>query len=119
MYLFGVVLKRIDLPEAAVRVLSEAVRNTPTLWSAWFELAPLITDREKLARLDLPDHWMRHIFTAHCLVDLFQNDEGLQMFEELQAVGFVRSTYITSQMAIAYHNKRSKSIPGSVCDICF
>lgn len=108
LYLYGVVLKRVDLPEAAVRVLSESVRAVPTLWSSWTELAPLINDRERLARLQLPDHWMKHIFTAHCMLELFQSDEGLKMFEALQAVGFTRSTYITSQMATAYHNKRSK-----------
>lgn len=124
LYLYGIVLKRIDLPEAAVRVLCEAVRAVPTLWSAWIELAPLVMDRERLVRLQLPQHWMRHIFVAHCMVELFQNDEGLKMFEELQAVGFRRSTYITSQMAIAYHNKRSELnwvvglLVGSSDDVC-
>lgn len=110
LYLYGVVLKRIDLIDAATRVLEEAVRLVPTLWAAWLELAPLITDRAGLMRLLSlgGTHWMGYIFHAHCLIVLFQNDEGLRVFEDLQAVGFARSTYITSQMAIAYHNKRSE-----------
>lgn len=108
LYLYGIVLKKLDLIDLAISILVESVHSTPTLWCSWIELAPLITDRGKLSGLNLPNHWMRHIFIGHSLIELFLNDEGLKIFEELKSVGFSRCVYITSQIAIAYHNKRSK-----------
>lgn len=107
LYLYGIVLKKLDLIDLAISILVESVHATPTLWCSWIELAPLITDRGKLSGLNLPNHWMRHIFMGHSLIELFLNDEGLKIFEELKCVGFSRCVYITSQIAIAYHNKRS------------
>ncbi|KAF0291801.1 Cell division cycle protein 23 [Amphibalanus amphitrite] len=53
-YLYGVVLRRLELRAPAVRALTDAVRRQPLLWQAWLELAALVTDREMLARLQLP-----------------------------------------------------------------
>lgn len=108
LYLYGVVLKRLDLADMAIGAFLESIQAVPTLWSSWIEMAPLITDRDQISTLNLPNHWMKHIFLAHLMVELHLNDEGLKMFEDLQAVGFKRCVYITSQMAIAHHNKRSK-----------
>lgn len=107
LYLYGIVLKKLDLIDLAISILVESVHATPTLWCSWIELAPLITDRGKLSGLNLPNHWIRHIFIGHSLIELFLNDEGLKIFEEMKSVGFSRCVYITSQIAIAYHNKRS------------
>lgn len=46
LWVYGVVLKRLDLTQQAVEVLSEAVHLQPLHWGAWLELAALITDRE-------------------------------------------------------------------------
>lgn len=110
LYLYGVVLKRLDLVDMAVNVFVESVQAVPTLWSSWIELASLINDRSRLSTLNLPNHWIKHIFLAHCMIELHLTDEGLKMFEDLQAVGFKRCVYITSQMAIGQHNKRSNHI---------
>lgn len=107
LYLYGVVLKKLDLTEMAITIFLESIHAAPTLWSSWIELAPLITDRAKLSSLNLPNHWMRHIFMGHSLIELFLNDEGLKIFLDLQQAGFSNCGYITSQMAIAYHNMRS------------
>lgn len=107
LYLYGVILKKMDLNELALDVLLEAVRSVPTLWAAWFELSPLVSDKGKLYKLDLPDHWMKHIFYAHTLVELFLNDEGIKLYEDLEMAGFC-CFYTTSQLAIAYHNNRGK-----------
>ncbi|CRL01320.1 CLUMA_CG014394, isoform A [Clunio marinus] len=47
MYLYGVVLKKLDLSQLAVTVFLESVHLVPFLWSAWIELAPLIQDEQK------------------------------------------------------------------------
>lgn len=110
LYLYGVVLKKLDLKDMAIPVLVESVHAAPTLWSSWVELAPLITHKEQLMGLNLPNHWVKSFFLAHTQIELFLNDEGLEMFEKLQEAGFRKCTYITAQIAIAYHNKRSECL---------
>lgn len=48
LYLYGMVLKRLDLHSIAIQVLVEAVHKEPLHWGAWVELATLITDRAKV-----------------------------------------------------------------------
>lgn len=110
LYLYGVVLKRLDLKEMAASVLVEAIGAIPTLWSAYVELSPLITNLEHYKSLNLPNHWMKTIFLAQLNIELFFNFEGLEMFEKLQQIGFKNSTYIMAQIALVYHNNRSKNI---------
>lgn len=107
LYLYGVVLKRLDLNEMAIPIFLESVNLAPTLWSAWLEMAPLVANREQLMSMNLPNHWIKQIFIAHTHIELFLNEKGLKMFEDLIAAGFKKCSYITSQIAIAYHNKRS------------
>lgn len=107
LYLLGVVLKKVDLKELAMKILLESINLVPTLWSSWFELASLITDQSKLMVLNLPNHWMKHFFTARLLLHLLLNDEGLKMFEDLQQAGFAKCIFVKAQIAIAYHNKRN------------
>lgn len=110
LYLYGAVLKKLDLKDLAIPVLVESINGAPMLWSSWIELAPLITHKEQLMGLSLPNHWMKSIFIAHSHIELFLNDEGLNMFQDLQKAGFPNCTYITAQIAIAYHNKRSECL---------
>uniref|UniRef100_A0ACB8EI56 Anaphase-promoting complex subunit 23 n=1 Tax=Sphaerodactylus townsendi TaxID=933632 RepID=A0ACB8EI56_9SAUR len=63
LYLFGVVLRKLDLVKEAIDVFVEATHVLPLHWGAWLELCNLITDKEM-------------------------------------------STYIISQIAVAYHNIR-------------
>lgn len=108
LYVYGVVLKKLDLNDLAITVLIESVNAEPLLWSSWMELVPLILDRDKLINLNLPDHWMKNIFLAHCYLDLHLNDEALKIYDRLQKACFHQNIYIQSQIAIAYHNNRSK-----------
>lgn len=50
LWLYGVVLKRLDLKKQAVEVLCEALRCTPCHWGAWLELASLITDKSMVRK---------------------------------------------------------------------
>ena len=45
LYLYGIVLKRLELLKEAVKVLVEATHKEPLHWGSWLELATLITDR--------------------------------------------------------------------------
>ncbi|CAH1396838.1 unnamed protein product [Nezara viridula] len=106
LYLYGVVLKRLDLLDEARQVLSESVTLEPLHWGAWLELVNLITDRAKLRSLSLPDHWMKHFFLAHAYLEQQMNDEALDIYNELQNAGFNGSSYLLAQKAIVFHNKR-------------
>lgn len=106
LYLYGVILKKLDLTQLASTVFLECVHQVPILWSAWLELAPLIQDVEQLRSLSLPKHWVKPFFVGHALIEIFVNETGISMFEDIQAAGFGKCLYTTSQIAIAYHNKR-------------
>ncbi|XP_045605191.1 cell division cycle protein 23 homolog isoform X2 [Procambarus clarkii] len=106
LWLYGVVLKRLDLTRQSVEVLCQALHIQPLQWGAWLELAALITDREMLATLKLPDHWMRKLFYAHTYLELQLNDEALEIYTSLQDAGLAHSTYIMAQVAITHHNQR-------------
>ncbi|XP_043222468.1 cell division cycle protein 23 homolog isoform X1 [Amphibalanus amphitrite] len=105
-YLYGVVLRRLELRAPAVRALTDAVRRQPLLWQAWLELAALVTDREMLARLQLPDNWMCQLFFAQVFLDLQLNSEALAIYRAFQEAGLQRSSYLSAQIAIGYQNMR-------------
>ncbi|XP_069697967.1 cell division cycle protein 23 homolog isoform X1 [Periplaneta americana] len=106
LYLYGIVLKRLELLREAVEVLVEATHNEPLHWGSWLELATLITDRTKLNSLVLPDHWMKHFFLGHTFLEQQLNEDALDIYFALQQHGFEKSTYLIAQTAIAFHNRR-------------
>lgn len=106
LYVYGIVLRKLSLPELAVPVLCSSVRREPGHWGAWLELSCLVTSRDRLAALELPDHWCRHIFLAHTYLELQQNDQAVEIYFGLSRAGLSESTYIMAQVAIAFHNMR-------------
>lgn len=65
MFLYAVILKKLDLKQVAITVFIECVHLVPTLWNAWLELAPLIQDMDQLRGLTLPKHWIKPFFYGH------------------------------------------------------
>jgi anaphase-promoting complex subunit 8 len=108
LYLFGVTLKKLQLAKDAVDVLLESIHKEPMHWGAWLELAALVTDREKLESLSLPNHWMKYFFLAHMYLELQLIDEGLALYCELQSMGFQKNGYVLAQTAIAVHYRRGR-----------
>lgn len=106
LYIFGVILKKLELTHEAIDVLVESTHKYPMHWGTWLELAALITDKEKLENLLLPDHWMRHFFFGHMYLDLQLLDEGLALYCQLQSAGFEKNGYVLAQIAIAVHHRR-------------
>ncbi|GAB1301550.1 Cell division cycle protein 23 homolog [Apodemus speciosus] len=106
LYLYGVVLRKLDLVKEAIDVFVEATHVLPLHWGAWLELCNLITDKEMLKLLSLPDTWMKEFFLAHIYTELQLIEEALQKYQHLIDVGFSKSSYIVSQIAVAYHNIR-------------
>jgi len=106
LYVYGVVLRKLSLPDQAIPVLCDSIRLAPAHWGAWLELSCLVTSRDKLAGLDLPDHWCKQVFLAHTYLELQQNEQAVRIYEGLSNAGLRESTYIMAQVAIAYHNMR-------------
>ncbi|XP_031618954.1 cell division cycle protein 23 homolog [Contarinia nasturtii] len=107
LYLYGVVLKKLDLKELAVTVLVESINAMPTLWCSYMELVPLLADKDEIYSVNIPNHWMKAIFLAHAHVELLLSDKGIKLYNELQKSGFKNSTYMVAQIGKAFHNKRS------------
>merc|ERR1719481_2325434 len=106
LYVYGVVLRKLSLCALAVPVLCSAIALEPGHWGAWLELSCLVTSRDKLAALELPDHWCRHVFLAHTYLELQQNEQAVEIYFGLSRAGLADSTYIMAQVAIAFHNMR-------------
>lgn len=64
----------------------------------------------QLKFLSLPDTWMKEFFLAHIYTELQLIEEALQKYQNLIDVGFSKSSYIVSQIAVAYHNIRGEWI---------
>ncbi|KAG7256030.1 hypothetical protein CRUP_002611, partial [Coryphaenoides rupestris] len=103
---YGVVLRKLDLLKEAVEVFVEATHTLPLHWGAWLELCNLVTNIEMLKSLSLPDCWIKDFFMAHIYTELQMIKEALQKYQSLIEAGFSKSTYIISQIAVAYHNIR-------------
>ena len=101
LYVYGIVLRKLSLPELAVPVLCSSIRSEPGHWGAWLELSGLVTSREKLSQLDLPDHWCKHIFLAHTYLELQQNEQAVEIYFGLSKAGLADSTYIMAQVNLA------------------
>ena len=73
-------------------------KNSAFFWHAYYIL--------QLNELSLPDHWMKYFFVAQVYLELQLNNDALRCYEKLKSSHFARSTYVMSQLAMAYHNIR-------------
>ena len=99
LYLYGIVLKKMLLMDQAKEVLLESIRLEPCLWGAWMELAHHINDRDTLHSLDLPNHWIKYMFSAHTYIELHLNQQALEIYFGLQTGGLDKSTYLLAQVS--------------------
>lgn len=108
LYLYGVVLKKLDHSSMALDILIESVKQEPILWAAWYELGKIIPDKNSIVTFQLPNHWIKYFFFAHTYLEQLRNDESLALYNSLYSTGFQNSTYVMSQIALGHHNCRSK-----------
>jgi len=109
-YLYGVVLRKLELNEEAMAALLKAVEEAPLHWGAWLELSSLVNDKDALKALPLPSHWIKFFFMAYSYLELQLNEQALTLYQELSKVGFAESTHVVAQMALAYHNMRDVDV---------
>lgn len=73
-----------------------------------FYYKPSFTLLPQLKPMVLPSTWMKEFFLAHIYTELQLIEEALQKYQNLIDAGFSKSTYIISQIAVAYHNVRGE-----------
>ncbi|KAL1458494.1 hypothetical protein WDU94_008640 [Cyamophila willieti] len=106
LYLYGIVLKKLQLNKDATDVLCSATFKTPLHWGVWLELAELISNRSQLKSLSLPDHWMKQFFLAKVYMGLHMNDEAEGIYTTMRVQGLAPSYYILTQLGVLRHDKR-------------
>lgn len=106
LYLYGVVLKKLDLHAQAIEILVESINALPLLWSSWQELALLIPHKDKLETIHVPDIWIKHFFIGFACLDRLNNDDALEVYSHIHSQGFENSSYVLAQTANVYHNRR-------------
>ncbi|KAL1512944.1 hypothetical protein ABEB36_002443 [Hypothenemus hampei] len=105
-YVYGIVLKKLDLKSQALDVFVKVVQKEPVLWSAWYELGKLACDKYNNILSQVPDHWMKYFFLAHTNLEQLNNDEGLEIYQKFYDMGLKNNSYVMSQIALGYHNNR-------------
>jgi len=102
LYMLGVLLKRKNCKEEAREVLVEALNKMPLLWSAWLELASLITQRDARSQVfdKLQDHWAKNFYLSCFFLDKQQAKDCIDMNCCLYRT-FKGSVFIMNQIAHA------------------
>mmetsp|Transcript_13992 Transcript_13992/g.32886 ORF Transcript_13992/g.32886 Transcript_13992/m.32886 type:complete len:598 (-) Transcript_13992:229-2022(-) len=110
LYLYGIVLRGLEMKAEARRVLLQAVRVFPCNWSAWLDIIAISSDLNDVndvhSELDLPDHWMVWFFEAALHIELQRNEEAREIYDSLRQ-HFPESSYILSQVATCLYNVRN------------
>ncbi|CAG5127621.1 unnamed protein product, partial [Candidula unifasciata] len=106
LYLYGVVLAKLELLSLATEMFVESVNKEPLNWAAWMELARNTTDKEMLMSYQLPSHWIRSLFMAKVYMELQLHEEALNIYRIFMERGFAQSPYIVAQVAVTYHDMR-------------
>lgn len=109
LYVYAIVLLKLDLNLEAVGVLVQSIKSNNLNWASWNQLAVIIDNHEMLLKLsqELPvDTWIKKLFEAIVLLELQMNEEALMIYEEMIEIFGKSSNYILTQVAIAKHNLR-------------
>ena len=114
LYLYGVVLRDLGMPNQAKAIFCESVVKYPLNWSAWLDLALLCPDKAALmdverslneqTRTNFVDvHWIAQCFMGHALMEQQEHEEAMSYFKQLHDT-FKSSVYLQSAMAKTHYN---------------
>ena len=106
-YLYGLVLKKLDRVEPALRALCRSVNAYPLNYSAWKCLSGLIMAKSTIPKLDLRESFAKRIFMVEVHLELHdqKKEELLSEIEGLQDA-LPGSSFLFAQEANAYYNFR-------------
>jgi anaphase-promoting complex subunit 8 len=105
LYVYGIVLLKLELNWEAIDILSKSIRLDPLNWCSWHQLSLIIDEKSQLDAIDLPNHWFKKLFLGAVYLELQLNEEALTIYKSLLD-SFNSCNYILSQIAIANHNLR-------------
>ena len=105
LYVYAIVLLKLELNWEAIEVLSKSIAADPLNWCSWHQLSLIIDDKSQLDALELPAHWFKKLFLGAVYLELQLNEEALQLYTSLQQ-WFTCCNYLSTQIAIAKHNLR-------------
>ncbi|CAJ1329486.1 unnamed protein product [Effrenium voratum] len=106
LYVYGMVLKGLELKEDARRILLESVQVFPCNWSAWLDIVAICSDLNDEDSPAASGHWMGRFFEAALLLELQRNEAAKDRYSQLKAA-FPESSYLTSQLATCFYNMRN------------
>lgn len=107
-YLHGILLLATKSTSLAKQWLLRAVNLQPYNWSAWLELASVISSLEELQQLNehVPRSIMALFFHLHCSLELFQQTpEVYNTITQLHSI-FPRSAWLQQQKAVLHYHAR-------------
>ncbi|XP_054160821.1 cell division cycle protein 23 homolog [Oppia nitens] len=105
LYVYAIVLLKLELTWEAKEVLAKSVGLDPLNWCSWHQLSFIIDDKSQLEVLQLPNHWFKKFFLGDIYLELQLNEEALTLYTSLQQ-SFNSCNYLLSQIAITKHNLR-------------
>lgn len=105
LYVYAIVLLKLDLTLDATEVLSKSVKADPLNWASWHQLALIVNDQAQMDSLELPTHWFKKFFLGIFYLEMQLNEEALTLYNNLLET-FKGCNMITCQLAIAKHNLR-------------
>lgn len=111
LYVYGMVLLKLDLIDEAIDAFAMSVRFEPLCWASWQQLAQTVDSKTQLDELELPTHWFKKFFLAAVYLELALNEpalnkDAIDIYTSLGEI-FKGSSYIRSQLAEAKHNLKN------------
>jgi len=103
LYVYAIVLVKLDLNEEAIKMLCRSIKADPCNWASWHQLALLVDDKDVIESFDLPSNIFKRFFIAEVCKELQLNEEALEIYEPLLET-FEKSNYIKTMIAIIKNN---------------
>lgn len=105
LYVYAIVLLKLDLNQEAIKLLAESVNADGTNWASWNQLAAIIEDEQSLESLELNSHPFKKFFLGLAYIELQMNEEALAVYRDFLE-DFPSCNYIRAQLAIVKMNLR-------------
>ncbi|WVQ85576.1 hypothetical protein IAT38_007742 [Cryptococcus sp. DSM 104549] len=108
IYLRGLCFMRLDRRPLAMACLVESVKLKPYNWSAWSQMAQMVTSADMFIETKeaLPSSPMLSFFAINCMLDLHTaTDLVMSMIKELFEL-FPTSVHLKAQRAMVYYHMR-------------
>ena len=118
-YLYGITLLKTKSETLAKQWLLRSVNLQPYNWSAWLDLASLISSVDELQQLSehIPRNIMALFFHIHCSQELYQHTpEVFNSLVQLQNI-FPQSAWLQQQKALLHYHARDQDTAAQLFEV--